>query len=146
MTFHRETLTQYITFNRKGEGSLHSCTWQSCNCDVLHRRLGADSDKIPEGGTFSYILHLSVLHAKQWCTKTRNCSDVKAALSPWSDLHLVHNNENDGEVEDLQRGVGQLEGAQVVVQTAQLILPTASAQLSSFSQRDRYRPQKSIYF
>ncbi len=56
-------------------------------------------------------------------------------LSPWSDLHLVHDDEYDGEVEDLQRRVGQLEGAQVVVQTAQLILPTASAQLSSFSQR-----------
>jgi hypothetical protein len=31
----------------------------SFNCDVLHRRLGADSDKIPEGGTSTYILHLS---------------------------------------------------------------------------------------
>jgi hypothetical protein len=58
-------------------------------------------------------------------------------LSPRSDLHLVHDDEYDGEVEDLQRGVGQLEGAQVVVQTAQLILPPASAQLSSFSQRER---------
>jgi hypothetical protein len=58
-------------------------------------------------------------------------------LSPWSNLHLVHNDENDGEVENLQRGVGQLEGAQVVVQTAQLILLTASAQLYSFSQSGR---------
>ncbi len=32
----------------------------SRNCDVPHRRLGADSDKIPEGGTSTYILHLSV--------------------------------------------------------------------------------------
>jgi hypothetical protein len=64
----------------------------------------------------------------------RRCS-VCLFLSPWSDLHLVHDDEYDGEVEDLQRRVGQLEGAQVVVQTAQLILPTASAQLSSFSQR-----------
>jgi hypothetical protein len=31
-----------------GEGSLYSCILQSCNFDVLHRRLGADSDKIPE--------------------------------------------------------------------------------------------------
>ncbi len=39
-----------------GEESLYSCT---CNCDFLHRRLGADSGKIPEGGTSNYILHLS---------------------------------------------------------------------------------------
>ncbi len=43
----------------RGEGSLYSCTLQSCNCDVLHRRLFADSDKIPEGGNSTYILHLS---------------------------------------------------------------------------------------
>ncbi len=42
-----------------GEGSLYSCTLSSCNCDVLHRTLCADSDKIPEGGTSTYILHLS---------------------------------------------------------------------------------------
>jgi hypothetical protein len=58
-------------------------------------------------------------------------------LSPWSNLHLVHDDKDDGEVEDLQRRVDQLEGAQVVVQTAQLILPTALAQLSSFFQRGR---------
>jgi hypothetical protein len=44
-----------------GEGSLHSCTLQSCNCDVLHRPLCADSDRIPEGGTSTYIPHLSGL-------------------------------------------------------------------------------------
>jgi hypothetical protein len=31
----------------------------SRNCDVLHRRLCADRDKIPEGRTSTYILHLS---------------------------------------------------------------------------------------
>jgi hypothetical protein len=34
----------------------------SCNCEVLHRRLGADSDKIPEGGTSTCLLHLSGLN------------------------------------------------------------------------------------
>ncbi len=41
------------------EGSLYSC-----NCDVLHRRHGADSDKIPEDGTSTYILHLSGNHCR----------------------------------------------------------------------------------
>ncbi len=50
MIVHRETLTQYTVV-----------VLQSCNCDVLHRRLGADSDKIPEGWTSIYILHLSGL-------------------------------------------------------------------------------------
>jgi hypothetical protein len=35
------------------------CVLCACNCDVLHRRLYADSDKIPEGGASTYILHLS---------------------------------------------------------------------------------------
>jgi hypothetical protein len=65
-------------------------------------------------------------------------------LSPWSDLHLVHDDKDDSEVEDLQRCVGQLEGAQVVVQTAQLILPTASAQLSSFAQRKIQDPSRRL--
>ena len=66
-------------------------------------------------------------------------------LSPRSDLHLVHDDEDDGQVEDLQGGVGQLEGAQVVVQTTQLILPTASAQLSSFSQRGIQGPFRRVF-
>ncbi len=66
-------------------------------------------------------------------------------LSPWPDLHLVHDDKDDGQVEDLQGGVGQLEGAQVVVQTAQLILPTASAQLSSFSQRRIQGPSRCVF-
>ncbi len=40
---------------------MYSGILQSCNLDVLHRPLCADSDKIPEGGTYTvltYILHL----------------------------------------------------------------------------------------
>jgi len=46
LAVHRETLTHYITFKRRGRGESYSL--KSCNCDVLHRRIGADSDKIPE--------------------------------------------------------------------------------------------------
>ncbi len=60
-TVHRETLTQNITFKRGGRWeSVISCSVVLySNCDVLHRRLWADSDKIPEGGTSPYILHFS---------------------------------------------------------------------------------------
>ncbi len=44
---------------KKGGERLCSCTLNCCNCDVLHRRLCADSDKIPKGGASAYILHLS---------------------------------------------------------------------------------------
>jgi hypothetical protein len=40
---------------------VYSCTLKSCNRDVLHRPLCEDSDKIPEGGTSTSILYLSVL-------------------------------------------------------------------------------------
>jgi len=51
------------------EGIQYSCTLQPCNCDVLHRRLGADSDKILEVGRFSFILHLSGKpHLMSWST------------------------------------------------------------------------------
>jgi hypothetical protein len=53
LTVLRETLTQYITFNRRGRGD--SVLLYSCN---LNRHLCEDSDKIPEGRT--YILHFSV--------------------------------------------------------------------------------------
>jgi hypothetical protein len=58
LTVHRETLTQYIAFKRVGRGgvcTLVQCSL-ACNCDV---RLGADSDKIPEGVTSTFILYLS---------------------------------------------------------------------------------------
>jgi hypothetical protein len=60
LTVHRETLTQYITFKRGGRGEsvlLYSVVLQR---DILQRPLCADSDKIPEGETSTYILHLSV--------------------------------------------------------------------------------------
>jgi hypothetical protein len=40
---------------------MYSRTLQSFNCDVLHRRHCAESDKIPESGTSTDILHLSGL-------------------------------------------------------------------------------------
>ncbi len=60
----RETLTQYITFNlaEGGVGSRYSCILKFCNHDVLHRPLCEDSEKIPEGRTSTYILHLSGVH------------------------------------------------------------------------------------
>ncbi len=62
-TVYRDTLTQYITLKEVGEGSLYVLLY-SCNCDVLHRTLWEDSDKIPEGRTCTYILHISaVFHA-----------------------------------------------------------------------------------
>jgi hypothetical protein len=56
LTVHRETLTLYITFRRGGRGE--SVLLDSV---VLHPygSLYADSDKIAEGGTSTYILHLS---------------------------------------------------------------------------------------
>ncbi len=71
LTVHRETLTQYITFKRGGEGSLYISTLYSCNCDVLHRRLCVDSDKIPGGGTSTYILHLCAAEAAFLATQQR---------------------------------------------------------------------------
>jgi hypothetical protein len=62
LTLHRETLTQYITLHLKRGGeveSLYSCTLESCNCDVLHRRLGVDKWQNPRGRDLYYILHLS---------------------------------------------------------------------------------------
>jgi hypothetical protein len=44
----------------------------SCICNVLHRRPGADSDKIPEGGTSTYILHLCGLNYGLTYTGYRN--------------------------------------------------------------------------
>jgi hypothetical protein len=45
-----------LHFIEGGEGSLYSCTLWSCNCDVLHRPIGEDSDKIPVGRTSTYCL------------------------------------------------------------------------------------------
>ncbi len=39
-----------------------------CSPDVLHRLLGADSDKISEGGMSTYILHLSGLTQWVYCS------------------------------------------------------------------------------
>ncbi len=46
LTVHRETLTQYITFNRggRGESVLLYCSLWFCNRDVLHQPLCVDSD------------------------------------------------------------------------------------------------------
>ncbi len=58
----RDSHAMYITFKMGGgggQGSLYSCTRQSCNRVVLHRPLCGDSEKIPVGTTSTYILHLS---------------------------------------------------------------------------------------
>jgi hypothetical protein len=58
----------------------------SFNCVVLHRRFGADSDKIPEGGISTYILHLSGLkdrvpaHHSHNTEKKRLGSDLNLGL------------------------------------------------------------------
>jgi hypothetical protein len=55
---HRETLTQYITFKRGGERGV--CTLVLCSlATVTSCVVCADSEKIPEVGTSTYILHLS---------------------------------------------------------------------------------------
>jgi hypothetical protein len=41
-------------------GNGHKNYLGPCNRDVLHRPFCMESDKIPEGGTSTYILHLSV--------------------------------------------------------------------------------------
>jgi hypothetical protein len=58
LTVHSETLTQYITLKRGGKGESVLCSLLSYNCDVLHRRLLADSDKILEGGTSTVPVHI----------------------------------------------------------------------------------------
>ncbi len=55
MTVHRETHTQNITFKRGGRGESVLFLYS------VYRRLGVDRDKILEGGTSTYILHLSDL-------------------------------------------------------------------------------------
>ncbi len=59
------------------EGSPYSCTLQSCNCDILHRPLCADKDKIPEGRSSTYILLFFQgetcvkIHLKMWVGGTK---------------------------------------------------------------------------
>ncbi len=86
LTVHRETLTQYITFKRGGRG-------ESVLCDVLHRRLGAYSEKIPEGGTskyffggffFPYYIQLCFI-----CRPSDSIVPTDAGIDP-GPLQLVH--------------------------------------------------------
>jgi hypothetical protein len=55
----------------------------SCNFDVLHRRLCADRDKIPEGRTFTHILHLS-----DSTVPVKRTYDVNLALFTLSTIDL----------------------------------------------------------
>ncbi len=74
-----ERLSRSTSYLKEGgEGTLYSYTLQSCKCDVLHRRLGADSDKISDGGISTYILHLS----GSILLKERNCweTGVKSVI------------------------------------------------------------------
>ncbi len=59
-------------------------TLQPCYCDVLHRRLCADSDKIPEGRTSTYISHLLPFpsSAKSSHVATLYAGDVRWMPSP----------------------------------------------------------------
>ncbi len=64
-----------------GEGSVYSCTLQSCNCDVLRQRLGTDSVKSPKVGLYFYtpslwpfptLFHRSIRPSGQgWCQRMR---------------------------------------------------------------------------
>ncbi len=53
--------TLHLKEGERGVGTLVLC---SLATDVLYQRLGGDSDKIPEGGTFTYILHLAMQHTQ----------------------------------------------------------------------------------
>ncbi len=59
LTVHRETLTQYITFKRGGDGSLYSCNCLATltSCIDASVRIVTKSPKVQR--TSTYILHLS---------------------------------------------------------------------------------------
>jgi hypothetical protein len=65
LTVLRETLTQYITSNRRGRGDSILLYLFVLQPVVLHRPVCEDSDKIPEGRTSTYILHLSGLTKRE---------------------------------------------------------------------------------
>jgi hypothetical protein len=58
LTVHRETLKQYITFKTGGERGKSVLLQSRRHASIP--TVCADSDKIPEGETSTYILHLSV--------------------------------------------------------------------------------------
>jgi hypothetical protein len=74
-----------VTLDLK-EGSLYCCILLSCNCDVLHRRLCADSDKISEGEgrTSTCILPLFGFDLCYWIVvnQWKASSDLTVASPP----------------------------------------------------------------
>ncbi len=66
LTAQRDTLPQLNLEEGGGRGKSALLYSVVLPCDFLHRRLWADSEKIPEGGTSTNILHLSGTNLHCW--------------------------------------------------------------------------------